>query len=133
MAEDDFSLEPLINQSSVGEGVNKRLSDLYNFSDALEQAVKRIGNRDIISLGGKVLLAGEGVTSKILAGVQELFRPGGKSTIAILTNKLGQKLSAGEMNKLQKVLQKVALPTGVVDINNLVRFLSDISNPPDGQ
>jgi hypothetical protein len=116
--------EGIIKEAPQVAGVNDRLSKLYQFSDSLEKAVKRIGNQNIISLGGKVLMSGEGITNKILAGVQELFKAGGKSTVSILMNKLGQKLAPEEVSQLTKVLQKLAGPTGVVDINNLIQTLS---------
>lgn len=124
--------EGIVANAPESEGVNKRLSSLYNFSDALEKSVKRIGNRDIISLGGKVIFSGEGITNKILAIANELFKGGAKSSVAILMDRLGQKLTASESNEVMKQLWKLAGPTGAIDLNNLIQTLGGktVGGPP---
>lgn len=83
--------------------MNARESQLFGLQDALERAVRRINNHDIISLGSKVAsgagAAVAGAPGAVAAGVLEkvLGMPAIKSRIAIILNHKGVPMSAATL------------------------------------
>jgi hypothetical protein len=95
----------LENAPEIGD-INKRLTKLYSFENVLEKAASKASNSNIVSLGGKVLATGGGKIGGVLSLVNEIFKPVGKSYLAIGENKIGQMLSklSPEDIKILKVL-----------------------------
>lgn len=92
--------EELATQFPEIAGLNARESQLFGLQDALERAVRRINNHDIISLGSKVATgAGAvvgGAPGAVAAGVLEkvLGMPAVKSRLAIILNHKGVPMNA---------------------------------------
>lgn len=92
--------EELATQFHEIAGLNARESRLFGLQDALERAVRRVSNHDIISLGSKVT-AGAGAAiggagGAVAAGILEkvLGTPMIKSRLAIILNSKGIPMSA---------------------------------------
>lgn len=87
--------EELAEQFPEISALNARESQLFGLQDALERAVRRINNHDIISLGSKVAsgagAAVAGAPGAVAAGVLEkvLGMPAIKSRLAIILNRKG--------------------------------------------
>jgi hypothetical protein len=113
--------------------INKRLRSLYAFETQFEKSFGRIKNLNMVSLGGKVLAAGGGVTGKGLALVHEIFgSPAVKTFGAIQMNRLGE-LLAGSSEKEVSALRTIAKVLGPVDTVNFLHTVGSLFSPNNSQ
>jgi hypothetical protein len=109
----------------VGD-INKRLASLYNFETVLDRTMNRMGNTNVLSLGGKLFLSHGGVSGIAMTLLNELFGSAGKSTTAIGLNDVGQflsKLAPKEQSIFSEILSKVAGVGSSADVNNTIQNL----------
>lgn len=103
--------EEIANQVPEIRALNARDSKLYGLEDALEAAMKRIGNKNIIGLGDMFALGSGGVTGgkkgagTVLLLKKILLNPTTKSGGAILLNDIA--------NNAAKAFQAGRITTGV--------------------
>ena len=117
--------EGVLEVAPLVKGVNERLGDLYNFEKGLERATNRAGNLDVVSLGSKLFLGGKDKASGVLAIVNEIFKPAGKSFTAVQLNRLGQFLSTKGDNEI-KAFKTLTKTLGPVNVINLMKGVGDV-------
>lgn len=78
--------------------INERLKSLYQLNQALEKAGKRIGNLNLLGLGGKIGLAAGGKPGAVIGFLADLAdKPYIKSGVAIGLNELGKLGAKGQI------------------------------------
>ena len=94
-----FLKEKIVEKAPVVGDVNKRLSSLYKFDQALEKARGRIGNLNLLGLAPKIGAAVGGAKGAVIGAVVGLIdNPAIKSGVGI------------GLNELSKLAEKGAIP-----------------------
>jgi len=91
-----FLKEKIVEKAPVVGDINKRLSSLYKFDEALSKASGRIGNLNLLGLGTKIGAAAGGSKGAAIGIVADLLdKAAFKSGAAIGLNELGRLGSKG--------------------------------------
>lgn len=94
--------EELQTQFPEIQGLNAQEGKLIGLDEALERAVRRIDNRNIMSLGGKIAAAGAGTVLGVESGHAIAGTVGGLVMHEVLTDPLLQSKLAIALNKTGK-------------------------------
>ena len=117
-----FLKDEIVDAAPVIGDVNKRLSSLYKFDQALSKASGRLGNLNLLGIGTKIGGAIGGVKGGVVGALLDLIdKPTIKSGMAI------------SLDQLTKGAVGARIPAAVI-LKNLAEIIRDLEQPPpEGQ